>query len=160
MGLTLVRSVIMAGALTLGMLIGSQPAAAQATKEEPDPIESVLFPPELIMEHARAIRLTDEQRATITRLIEQLQSRAVRMQWQLKEQVQELRATLARPRVDQDRAIDQLNRVLETEKNIKQAHLEMLIRIKNVLRPDQQQRLEQLRNASTSRQDHEPERDS
>ena len=143
------------------MLICSHPAAAQGTAgKEADPIESALFPPELIMEHARAIRLNDDQRATITRLIEQLQSRAVRMQWQLKEQVQELRATLARPRVDQDRAIDQLNRVLETEKNIKQAHLEMLIRIKNVLRPDQQQRLEQLRNASTSRQDHEPERDS
>jgi len=160
MSASLIRPGI-AVAFVLAMLIGSQPATAQgAAREEPDPIESVLFPPELIMEHARAIPLNDEQRATITRHIEQLQSRAVRLQWQLKEQVQELRETLARPRVDQDRAIDQLNRVLETEKNIKQAHLEMLIRIKNVLRPDQQQRLEQLRNASASRQDHEPERDS
>ena len=78
----------------------------------------------------------------------QLQSRVVRMQWQLTEQVQALRETLARPRVDQDRAIDQLNRVLDTEQDIKKAHLEMLIRIKNVLRREQQAELARLRAAA------------
>ncbi len=47
--------------------------------------------------------------------------------------------------MDQDRALDQLNRVLETEKTIKRAHLEMLIRIKNVLRPEQKAALTRLR---------------
>ena len=127
-------------------LMCAAPAAAQNTpRPEADPFAAVLFPPELIMQHARAIRLNDEQRATITRQIEQLQSRVVRMQWQLNEQVQALRETLARPRVDQDRAIDQLNRVLDTEQEIKKAHLEMLIRIKNVLRPEQQNELARLR---------------
>lgn len=159
--MNLMRSVVLAVACAAGMLIGVAPAAAQGVAgQEADPFATVLFPPELIMEHARAIRLNDEQRATITRHIEQLQSRAVRMQWQLKEQVQQLRETLARPRVDQDRAIDQLNRVLETEKNIKQAHLEMLIRIKNVLRPEQQQRLARLRDAAASNQNFEPQGDS
>ena len=127
-------------------LMCAAPTAAQnAPKPEADPFAAVLFPPELIMQHARAIRLNDEQRAGITRQIEQLQSRVVRMQWQLNEQVQALRETLARPRVDQDRAIDQLNRVLDTEQEIKKAHLEMLIRIKNVLRPEQQNELARLR---------------
>ena len=136
----------------LAVLAGSTPATAQtAPQQEADPFAAVLFPPELIMQHARAIRLSDEQRAVITRHIEQLQSRVVRMQWQLSEQVQALRETLARPRVDQDRAIDQLNRVLDTEKSIKQAHLEMLIRIKNVLRPEQQAELARLRAAPPAR---------
>jgi Spy/CpxP family protein refolding chaperone len=136
----------------LGVLLRADAAAAQAApKPEADPFATVLFPPELIMQHARAIRLTDEQRVTITRQIEQLQSRVVRMQWQLTEQVQALRETLARPRVDQDRAIDQLNRVLDTEQDIKKAHLEMLIRIKNVLRPEQQAELARLRDAATQR---------
>ena len=136
----------------LAVWAGSTPAAAQtAPQQEADPFAAVLFPPELIMQHARAIRLSDEQRGVITRHIEQLQSRVVRMQWQLSEQVQALRETLARPRVDQDRAIDQLNRVLDTEKSIKQAHLEMLIRIKNVLRPEQQAELARLRAAPPAR---------
>ena len=70
------------------------------------------------------------------------------MQWQLAEQVQALRETLGRTRVDQDRALDQMNRVLETEKSIKKAHLEMLIRIKNVLRAEQQTELARLRDAA------------
>jgi Spy/CpxP family protein refolding chaperone len=161
MSLNVVRSFLVAVVCAAGAPIWAGPAAAQAASEqEGDPFASVLFTPELIMQHARAIRLDDAQRATITRHIEQLQSRVVTMQWQLTEQVQALRETLARPRVDQDRAIDQLNRVLDTEKDIKQAHLEMLIRIKNVLRPEQQTELARLRAAAAERIDLEPERES
>jgi Spy/CpxP family protein refolding chaperone len=151
MSVNVARSLAMA-VCALTMLISAERVAAQgAPRQEADPFATVLFPPELIMQHARAIRLSDDQRVTITRHIEQLQSRVVRMQWQLTEQVQALRGTLARPRVDQDRAIDQLNRVLDTEKDIKKAHLEMLIRIKNVLRPEQQTELARLRDAPAQR---------
>ena len=141
-----VRSLLLAGLIVLGALLGAQPAAAQvAGKPEEDPFALVLFSPELIMQHARAIRLNDEQRAAITRLIEQLQGKVIGLQWQLAEQVQALRETLGNTKVDQDRALDQLNRVLDTEKSIKKAHLEMLIRIKNVLRAEQQAQLARLR---------------
>jgi len=53
-------------------------------------------------------------------------------------------------RVDLDRALDQLDNVLDTEKEIKQAHLEMLVRIKNLLTPDQQATLERLRGSGGS----------
>jgi Spy/CpxP family protein refolding chaperone len=156
-----VRPVLLAGLMTVGILLGNARAVAQAApKPEADPFASVLFPPELIMQHARAIRLTDEQRTSITRLIEQLQGRVIGMQWQLAEQVQALRETLGRTRVDQDRAIDQLNAVLDTEKNIKKAHLEMLLRIKNVLRAEQQTELARLRDAAVERKDYEPQRES
>jgi Spy/CpxP family protein refolding chaperone len=161
MSVNAVRTLPLAVVWVVGALFCAEPAAAQAAPEqEADPFATVLFPPELIMQHARAIRLNDAQRATITGHIEQLQSRVVRMQWQLTEQVQALRETLARPRVDQDRAIDQLTRVLDTEKDIKQAHLEMLIRIKNVLLPEQQAELTRLRAASAERNDFELPRES
>ena len=151
-----VRTILLALVCSCGAAIGAEPAAAQAAPtQEPDPFASVLYAPELIMQHARAIRLNDEQRAAITDLIQELQSRMVTLQWELTEQVQALRETLARPRVDQDRAIDQLTRVLDTEKDIKQAHLEMLIRIKNVLRPEQQTELARLRDAAAERKDFE-----
>lgn len=155
-----VRSLLWAAACALGVLLGAGPVAAQtAPKQEEDPFATVLFPPELIMQHARAIQLNDEQRAAITRLIGQLQGRVLGLQWQLAEQVQALKETLSRPRVDQDRALDQLNRVLETEKSIKRAHLEMLLRIKNVLRAEQQAELARLRDAAVDRKDFELQRE-
>lgn len=152
-----VRPLLLAASFTLGVLLGTQPGAAQAApKVEADPFATVLFSPELIMQHARAIRLNDEQRAAITKLIEQLQGRVIGLQWQLAEQVQALRETLSRTRVEQDRALDQLNRVLDTEKSIKQAHLEMLLRIKNVLSAEQQAALARLRDAAVERKEFEP----
>jgi Spy/CpxP family protein refolding chaperone len=148
---------LVGGCVLLASLAGTPAAAQTPPVQEADPFATVLFPPALIMQHARAIGLTDDQRVTITRLIEQLQGRALGMQWQLAEQVQALQETLGQSRVDQDRALDQLNRVLETEKDIKQANLEMLLRIKNVLRPEQQTELTRLRGDAGGGGDSEPE---
>jgi Spy/CpxP family protein refolding chaperone len=149
---------LLLGACALGASLAGTPAAAQAPPNvEADPFATVLYPPDLIMQHARAIGLDDQQRVAITRLIEQVQGRVLGLQWQLAEQVQALKETLGQSRVDQDRALDQLNRVLETEKNIKQAHLEMLLRIKNVLRPEQQTELTRLRGGTVGRRDSESE---
>lgn len=149
MTMTIARSLktlLLAGLLAL--TLSASASAQQPPPQEADPFAAVLFPPELIMQHARAIRLSDEQRGAITRLIANVQLRAVEMQWELVVQVQELKQTLSGARIDQDRAIDQLNRVLETEKRIKQAHLEMLVRIKNLLRPEQQTELARLRSTA------------
>jgi Spy/CpxP family protein refolding chaperone len=152
----LVRPLLLAALFSLGLRFGAQQTAAQAApKLEEDPFGAVLFAPELIMQHARAIRLTDEQRVAITKLIEQLQGKVIGLQWQLAEQVQGLKETLGKTRVDQDRAIDQLNGVLDTEKSIKKAHLEMLLRIKNVLRAEQQAELARLRASAAERKDFE-----
>ena len=121
----------------------AQPPAVQA-----DPLFDALFAPELIMQHRRAIGLTDEQRDAISQMIGELQGRVVRLQWELLDEMQQLTELMSIPRIDLDRALDQLDNVLETEKQIKQAHLEMLARIKNLLTPEQQTTLERLRNAA------------
>ena len=89
--------------LALTLLPGSM--SAQATLEEGDPLAQVLFEPELIMQHRRAVNLTDEQRDAITRLIEELQGRVVGLQWQLLDEMQALSEILEGPRVDLDRAM-------------------------------------------------------
>lgn len=126
------------------MAAGPAVLGAQTIEGE-DALEAVLYPPELIMQHRRAIDLNDEQRDAITRMIEQLQGRVVGLQWRLLDETESLLEALERPRVDQDRALDRLETVLDTEKEIKRVHLELLIRIKNVLTPEQQERLDQLR---------------
>lgn len=124
-------------------LVSAAPLGAQ-TPEEPG-FEETLFAPELIMQHRRAIDLTDEQRDAISRLIGDLQGRIVSLQWELLDEMQTLTETLERPRIDLDLAMDQLDAALDTEKRIKQANLELLIRIKNVLTPAQQDALRRFR---------------
>lgn len=138
-------------AATLVVLAAGPWAAPPAHAQEEsaalqeDPLFRTLFPPELIMQHRQAIDLSDEQRDAISGLISDLQGRVLGLQWELAAEVEELAGITGRPRVDLDRALDQMDSVLETEKEIKQAHLEMLVRIKNILTPDQQARLEELR---------------
>jgi Spy/CpxP family protein refolding chaperone len=127
------------------------PVMAQQQPEAPtvqaDPLFDALFPPELIMQHRRAIGLSDQQRDAISGMIQDLQGRVVRLQWELLDEMQRLTELMAAPRIDLDRALDQMDNVLEREKQIKQAHLEMLARIKNLLTPEQQATLERLRSA-------------
>jgi Spy/CpxP family protein refolding chaperone len=136
--------VLAAASLAPARLAAQEPAAPAV---QPDPIFQALFPPELIMQHRRAIGLTDEQRDAISQLIQELQGRVVRLQWELLDEMQQLTEVMSAPRIDLDRALDQLDIVLEREKQIKQAHLEMLARIKNLLTPQQQATLERLRSA-------------
>ena len=134
------------GMLLIGLALVPAPLVAQeAPTQEEDALAKVVFEPELIMRHGRAIDLNDEQRDAISRMIRELQGRAVSLQWELLDQTQALTEIMQNPRVDQDRALDALDELLETEKEIKQAQLELLIRIKNVLRPEQQAELTRLR---------------
>jgi Spy/CpxP family protein refolding chaperone len=135
--------VLLAAVLTL--LASPGGVGAQEPALQDDPLFSSLFPPELIMQHRRDIELTDRQRDQISRLIRDLQGRVVQMQWDLLDRMQELKETISATRVDLDRALDQLDGVLDTEKDIKQAHLEMLVRVKNLLTEEQQATLTRLR---------------
>ena len=145
---------VAAAALAVAVLASMPGSAAElgAQQQEPavqeDPLFEALFPPELIMQHRRAIALTDEQRDAISQMIQQLQGRVVRLQWELLDEVQQLTEIMDAPRVELDRALDQLDAVLDTEREIKQAHLEMLVRIKNLLSAEQQATLERLRESS------------
>jgi Spy/CpxP family protein refolding chaperone len=125
-------------------LAGQDAPPAEGSLQE-DPLFATLYPPELIMQHRRAIALDDEQRDAISQLIQDLQGRVVRLQWELLDEVQELGRITGGERVDLDRAVDQMNRVVDREREIKQAHLEMLVRIKNLLSPSQQRQLDALR---------------
>lgn len=113
-------------------------AAAQESGAEPDPFTDVFFAPEFIMQNRRAIDLTDEQRDAITSVIQEFQGRAVSSQFELLDEVQTLVEILSEPEVDLDRAMDQVDQFLDTENDVKRAQFELLIRIKNILSPDQQ----------------------
>ena len=141
-------------ASTVCLLVCASHAAGQAATPTPptpgDPIARLLFEPELIMKHRRAIDLTDQQRDAISRALRELQGQVVSLQWELQEHVDVLATELAKPRIDLDRAQDLMKRVMQTERQIKEGHLTLLIRIKNQLTLPQQDALRKLRGDSGS----------
>ncbi len=137
----LIALVVCSGALATPALAQQEQAIGE------NPLFSTLFPPELIMQHRRAIGLRDEQRDAISQLIGDLQGRVIRLQWDLLDEIQQLAEITSGTRIDLDRSLDQIGNVLDTESEIKQAHLEMLVRVKNLLSADQQATLERLRAA-------------
>lgn len=120
-------------------------AAAQDTRSEPDPFSEVFFAPELIMQHRRAIELTDEQRDAITGVIQEFQGRVLSHRFELLDEVQTLVELLSNDDVDLDRAMDQVEQFLQTENDVKRSQFELLIRIKNILTPAQQRTLLDIR---------------
>ncbi len=126
------------------LLLAPAVVCAQAEGAE-DPFAALMFTPEEIMQHRRAIELNDEQRDGITRLIQDLQGEMVGLQWRLLDETESVREALEGPRVDLDRVMDRFTKALDTEMEIKRVHLELLVRIKNILTPAQQEELLRLR---------------
>ena len=127
---------------------GAGAGAQQPPQAPDDPLARVLFPPELVMQHQRDIGLRAEQRATITKAIQDFQSKVVDLQWRMQEQSQRLASLLEKPAVDQAVALAQVDEVLGVEREVKRAHITLLINIKNTLSAEQQARLAAARGAA------------
>lgn len=108
------------------------------------------------MQNRRAIDLDDEQRDAIARLIQELQGEMAGLQWRLLDETESVKEALEGQRVDIDRVMDRFDKALDTEMDIKRLHLELLIRIKNILRPAQQEELLRLRALEPGRPDKDP----
>lgn len=110
-----------------------------------DPLEHHLFPPDLIMRHQRDLGLSAEQRTAVTRAIQDFQHKTVELQWNMQDQTQRLAELLDKPAVDQAAALAQLDEVLKVEREVKRAHIGLLVQLKNLLTPEQQAKLSTLR---------------
>ena len=139
--------------LLVALLLAAQlPASAQLKQgakggggPEHDALAELLFPPELVMQQQRNIALRPEQRTSITRAMQELQSKVLELQWQMQDESQRLAELLEKPTVDQAAALAQVDKVLGVEREVKRAHLGMLIQVKNVLTAEQQAQLRQVK---------------
>lgn len=148
------RTVMLALLALLAAIATVRPAVAQQPRHEPSHtspghghFEQHLFPPELIMQQQRNIGLTAEQRATITKAVQDLQARVLDFQWKMEDETQKLGERLREPTVDETAVLAQVDRVLGIEREVKRAHLALLVRIKNTLTAEQQAKLTAAKNA-------------
>jgi len=116
-----------------------------APQGQPDPFGKLLFPPELVMQHQSELGLTDAQRSTIQKDAIAAQSKFMEMQWKMSAEMEKFTALLSATPIDEPQALEQLDRILTAERDVKKAQMGLLIQIKNVLTRDQQAKLEKWR---------------
>jgi|SRR5437870_694162 len=113
-----------------------------------DPVVENLFPPELVMSHQKAIGLDDAQKNYIRGELLKAQTRFTELQWHLQDDMEALLALLKQTPVDEPQVMIRLDKVLNSEREIKRTQISLLVRIKNKLTPEQQSRLQKLRSES------------
>ena len=111
----------------------------------PDPLAHLMFPPEMIMSHARQLNLTDEQKAFMRSEIQKTTASFQELQWKLQDQMELLHESMKSTSVNEQQALAQLDKVLEIEREIKRLHIGLAVRLKNRLTPEQQEQLHKMR---------------
>ena len=124
-------------------LQAQQPAAQ--VPGQADPFARFLFPPELVMQHQGQIGLQDAQRAALQSAIQEAQSTVLKMQFALAGEAEKLTKLLEAARLEERDVLAQVDRILMIEREVKKAQMTLMIRIKNTLTPEQQDRLRALR---------------
>ena len=126
-------------------------SAARGDNPPGDPFSGAFFPPELILQTRDQIGLSQEQLEAFRTLVEKTQPRSNELQQRLERESTAL-AALAKPeRVTEAPLIAQLDKVLEAERDLKHLHIGLLVAIKNLLTPDQQEKLREITQAAGAR---------
>jgi Spy/CpxP family protein refolding chaperone len=122
-----------------------QPQQPRAPRPPHDPLGNAMFPPDMIMQHQRELGLTEDQKTFMRGEIQRTTARFTELQWQLHDSMEVLQETMKANVVNEQQALAQLDKVLESEREIKRLHMELGIRIKNRLTPEQQTKLQDMR---------------
>jgi Spy/CpxP family protein refolding chaperone len=110
----------------------------------PDPLAHLMFPPDMIMGHARELNLTDDQKAFMRAEIQKTMTSFQDLQWKLQDQMELLHETMKSTSVNEQQALAQLEKVLDIEREIKRLHFGLALRLKNRLTPEQQEQLQKM----------------
>jgi Spy/CpxP family protein refolding chaperone len=111
----------------------------------PDDWGRNFFPPELVMGHQSEIGLSDAQRTALTSAIQQAQSKFMDGQWKLSAEGEKMGRLLQGTQVDEAQVLDEVDHILNLEREIKRAQISLMVRIKNTLTAAQQAKLAELR---------------
>ena len=141
--------------LAFAFLIGAASLGAQGAppgqrgpgpQGGPDDFGRNFFPPELVMQHQSEIGLQDSQRAALTSAVQQAQGKFMDLQWKLSAEGEKMGRLLQGTQVDETQVLEEVDRILALEREIKRGQISLMVRIKNTLTPAQQAKLADIRN--------------
>jgi hypothetical protein len=110
-----------------------------------DPFAKFLFPPELVMGHQEAIGLSEAQRAALLKAVVGAQTTMAGSQLKTAAEVERLQTLLQASTVDEAKVLEEVDRILALEREVKRAQVGMLNRSRNLLTEPQRAQLEKLR---------------
>ena len=139
------KHLIIAVLVSLGIVVAPSFAQQPPAGPQHDPIAEQVLPPELIMQHQKAIGLTEAQRTSLIAEVKRVQTRMVDLHFDLQRAAERMVELLGQDRIDEASAVAQLDKVLAAEREIKQLHTVLAVRLKNMLTPEQQRMLRELR---------------
>jgi Spy/CpxP family protein refolding chaperone len=97
------------------------------------------------MANQNALSLTDRQRSTIQQEMQQAQAKFTDLQWKMSGEGEKLARLLQSTPVPETQVLEQVDRILGIERDVKRTHLTLLMRIKNALTAEQQAKLSEMR---------------
>ena len=112
------------------------------------PMWNHLFPPELVMSNQKAVGLTPQQQESMQAELKKAQARFFDLMWRLHAEGETMDLLLRQEPVNEEQALEQLNKILEIENEIKRTHFPLLVRIRNILTPEQRAQLDAIRKQS------------
>ena len=104
------------------------------------PMEHNLFPPELVLMNQMALGMSTEQVDAIKKQVGDTHNRVLDAQVDLHRVTEQLHGALELPKVDEAAVLALASQAMDLEKKIKTAHLTLMIRVKNLLTADQQEK--------------------
>lgn len=132
-------------AFLLAAFLMAMSAPSYAQHPGHDPMAEHVFPPELVMRHAAELALDERQRNAIKEAVQKAQSRFLDFQFDLQPEAERMVRLLQTRPVEEAAVLAQADKVMALEREVKKTHLALLVRIKNVLTPAQQEKLMALR---------------
>lgn len=119
----------------LAVLLGMSVATAAQSKA--DVFKGKLFPPNLILEHQDALRLSKEQFTAIRAAVIEVQANVAEHEWDLREAYMNVMSELDKSPVDEQRVMEFVDRALVAENQVKKEQVAMLVRLRNLLTDEQ-----------------------
>jgi Spy/CpxP family protein refolding chaperone len=135
------------------LLTLTSPAFSQSPPQGPggpgspgfDVIGTNLFNPDLIMNHQTELGLSESQKESLIKEMQTGQGGMIGPSFKVKSAMEELNSVLSKPRVDESKAIAALQNLTKHEDEVKVHMVRMLVRMKNILTPQQQEKLRGLK---------------
>ena len=133
------------GSMGPGMNSGMGPRNAPGGQPQGEFMGENFFPPELVMQNQKAIGLKEDQQATIRKEMKETMANFTDLQWQQSAESETMASLVKQERPDEKQVLAQFDKLMKIENDIKRMHIAMLVKVKNVLTPEQQAQLRELK---------------
>lgn len=102
-----------------------------------DVFKGKLFAPNVILEQRDALNLSKEQFTQIRSVVVEIQASVAEHEWDMREAYQAVMSELDQVPIDEATVLKHVSAALASENQVKKEQVAMLIKLKNLLTPDQ-----------------------